>query len=151
MLPDEIEVLGTVSGVPLCGAWFGLTFPMPAKNAYRLLVGPASSEGKLTISQTEVLRQAKVNADLFLMDYLVMGPDWTGDIEAHVMSRSDIASVLSVYDRFAGTGVYPANLGTELTAFDAALAEYGAGTLAVEVTLQGGSGVKIRAIDRPLD
>jgi hypothetical protein len=151
MLPDEIEVLGTVNGLPLGGAWFGLTFPMPTKNAHQLLFGPASSEGRLRISQTDVVRQAKVNADLFLMDYLVMRPEWTGSVEVHVMSRSDIANVLSVYDTFATTGVYPANLSTALTTFDTTLAGYGAGTLAVEITMQGGSGVTIRAIDRPID
>jgi hypothetical protein len=92
-----------------------------------------------------------VSADLFLMDYLVMGPEWAGTVEAHAMSRSDIALVLSVYEGLAMTGVYPANLGTELTTFDTTLTEYGAGTLAVEVRMQGGSGITIQATDRPLD
>jgi len=151
LLPLQLLLLASVNGTPLPGAWFALTLPMTAKNPYRLLFGPASSLGRLTIDREDVQREIKKVRDLFLMDYVDPGIAWTGVLEVHVLNRSDIANVLLAYDTYRVTGVYPADLPEKLTELDAALADHEAGELTVDVKMRGGEGAKVVGVVRPVD
>lgn len=148
-LPVQLLLLASVKGTPLPGAWFAITLQMTTKNPYRLLFGPASQDGALAIGREDILREVKKVRDLFLMDYIDPSLGWTGGLEVHALSRSDIANVLVAYDTYRASGVYPPDLSERLTQLDVALADHEAEELTVTVTMKGGEGVKIVAVARP--
>ena len=151
VLPAEVLLLALVNGVPLDGAWFTLTLPMRRKNPYRLMFGPGSPEGTLIVTRDEILREVKKVRDLFLMDYEDPALGWTGVIEVRVMNRSDIANVLLAYNTYRAADVYPSDMPTSLTQFEATLTEHDDEELTAEVQMQGGEDTRIRVLPQSVE
>lgn len=147
-IPIQLVLLASLAGAPLPGAWFAVTLPMRTKNPYRLLFGPASLSGAITITRDDILREVKKVRDLFLMDYDDPSIGWTGRMEVRALNRSDIANVLLAYDTYASVGVYPRDLVPQLTELDTALDGHEGDDIAVQVTIEGGEGVRVSAVSQ---
>jgi hypothetical protein len=151
MLPEELHLNAYGGGMPLSGAWFVLTLQMSTKNSYRLLFGPASPEGMLTISREDIRRQVTKVRDLFLMDYVDPDIGWTGVLEVAALNRSAIANVLLAHDTYRAAGVYPNDISETLTELEVVLSNLETKKLTVTATLRGGAAVKVLAPERPVD
>ena len=151
VIPFQVKLLAYLAESPLPGAWFTFTFPMKTKNPYRLLFGPASPSGELTVARDEILREVKKIRDLFLMDYDDLGIGWTGVLEVRALRRSDIADLLLAYDTYGESGSYPPDLKDRLAQLDTALDGHEGEDLTVQVRVVGGEHVRISCVSQRVE
>lgn len=120
-VPESLEVVIMAGDRPIEGLFVFLRFEMSRKNPFDLLFGPSGDEGKIAITRSEVLEEARKSMELFVTDYADLETYWTGKLRATPLNRKAVASALSAYSLFR-LFKYPPGYEQALKAADAALA-----------------------------
>lgn len=94
-VPDKMEIIIEVGGLPTAGMFVILKFLTARKNPYELAFGPSNEMGKIEVSGDHILCEARKVADLFPMDYWNIEVDWTCAIHVTPMNRDSLARALS--------------------------------------------------------
>jgi hypothetical protein len=114
MIPEKVIVtaIGNFrSGLAIC-----LKFSMSKKNDYYYIVF-LNEEGKAEINTGDLLRSFDADRNFFLMDYVDPRAAFTGQIEAHVLSKEEIAKSIdarNIFKKFPYPENYFENLNTAL-------------------------------------
>jgi len=104
MLPRKIIVRVTGDFRP--GMVIGLRFGMSRKNDfyYRLYL---DEDGQAQVERDELLRAFDEDRNMFLMDYAEPRAFFSGEIEAHVLTKEEIEAAIRAYDTFKIHWDYP--------------------------------------------
>lgn len=97
-IPDYITCQASLDGQPAEGILISARFGVTHKNAYFFLLGPTSNEGIAVLSKDEIIKKAKKELELAIMDYVPLESAFNGDITLKPMSREDIEKAIDAYN-----------------------------------------------------
>jgi hypothetical protein len=75
-LPSRLEISLSLGDEPLPGGWVLVGLPMFRKNPYHLHFGPTNEAGVVVVTSEDLSEGARATNDLFIMDYIGLGPEW---------------------------------------------------------------------------
>ena len=144
-IPDSLDITTLTDGLPAAHMLVFLKFLASRKNPHNMLFGPSGPDGKISISRTQLLAEAKKTMDLFLMDYVGIEAAWTGTLVVTPLNREAISRARSAFQRFASYN-YPANYKETLDAADAALAQAPSAKLSAIVQCSASEDIHIETV-----
>jgi hypothetical protein len=139
-LPDHLDVLVTLGGAPLEGAWVELRLPMDRKQDYVLLFGPTDHVGSLAISHADLETQIEYVQLSGFMDYASLGV-WRGNLVLRAFDADAVRRGEDRYRRWDGElrRAYPADFLAQMESLARGLADQPGLALEVSATVGGGA------------
>ena len=105
-IPEAIEILALHEHKPVVDLLVMLRLSTNHKNNYSLILAPTDSSGRSSISKEDLINDAIKTADLALMDYVPLEESYTGEIQAKVMTKTDVEHAIKAYEIY-GADHYP--------------------------------------------
>jgi len=106
-LPSRLEISLSLRDEPLVGGWLFVDLPMYRKNSYRLFFGPTDDGGVVVITREQLAEQARETNNFFVMDYVGLGPDWTGEVSLRPVNLQAIEGFRTGFATWESAGFYP--------------------------------------------
>ena len=107
-LPASIKISAKRKNESIGEALIHLTLCTNSKNNYSFIIGPTDSEGEVSISKNEIINRANNTLKLAIMDYDILEENFTGEIKAKTMNKTDIGNAFAAYEIY-GKDNYPKN------------------------------------------
>ena len=120
-LPDAIELEVQADGEPRAGVWVDLQLVMTRKNAFNSSHGPSDARGRLTIHRSVILEWARLDKQMFIMDYGDEEADWAGFMRIQPMGRAALQRALGGIREWEKYMPYPEGYADGLRAASKAL------------------------------
>jgi hypothetical protein len=117
-LPSRLEIFLSLRDQALAGGWVFVDLPMYRKNSYRLFFGPTDDDGLVVITREELAEQARKTNNFFVMDYVGLGPDWTGEVSLRPVNLQAIEQVRTGFATWESAGFYPSDFLEQMDALE---------------------------------
>jgi hypothetical protein len=115
-IPQRLIFQATLDGKPVKGVWIMIGFGVTEKNSYSVLLGPSNYDGCVTITKSQILKEAAQQMSLALMDYQPLEAAFDGAITARLIKKEDIERALIAYETFSPAVQYRDGYKEKLTA-----------------------------------
>lgn len=117
-LPSRLELSLSLRDQPLPGGWVFVDLPMYRKNSYRLFFGPTDDAGVVVITRQELAERVHETNSVFPMDYIGLGPDWTGEVSLRPVNLQAIEQLRTGFATWESAGFYPSDFLDQMDALE---------------------------------
>jgi hypothetical protein len=128
-LPSRLEISLCLGDEPLPGGWVLVGLPMSRKNSYRLLFGPTNTVGLVVVTSQDLSGGAQEINNLFLMDYVGLGPEWSGEVLLRPVTLPAIEHLRVGFATWRHTGLYPGDFAEQMDSLEERLSAVAPNTM----------------------
>jgi len=99
-IPEILNCRAYLNGSPVSGLMLQVNIGMSRKNSYSFIFGPTDSKGYAALERSRILKEAKAQLEVSLMDFDPIEEGFNGEIKVIAMSKNDIRRALNAFQLY---------------------------------------------------